>query len=90
MNSQIVGLRVASVLSGLACLSLLAGLLARLQMQRGFYGYMHHGFHGYMYPGFHHAGYFPLLLAIVVTGILSVWFWSLSSTPPKAGPAAGS
>ena len=82
MNSQIVGLRVASVLFGLASLAFLARLLARLTIHPGFYGCMH--------SGFHHAGYFPLLVAIVATGILSVWLWSLSSTPPKAGPTHGS
>lgn len=82
MNSQIAGLRVASVLSGLACLAFLARLLARLHMNPGC--------NGRMCCGIHHVGYFPLLVAIVVSGILSGWLWSLSSTPPKAGPTQGS
>jgi hypothetical protein len=79
MKSQVVALRVASVMFGLACLAFLARLLARL--------HAHPGFHGYMHPGFHRIGFFPILVGIVFTGILSVWMWSISSIPPKAEPS---
>ena len=84
MSAQVVGLRVASVLFGLACLAYVARLLGLLRGYRVFRGWY------VVHPGYHHVGYFPVLVAIALTGILSVWLWSLSSTPPKAGPPPGS
>jgi hypothetical protein len=80
MNTHVVGLRIASAAFGLACLAFLARLLSRLRMRPGFREYLH--------PGFHNGGFFPILVAIALTGILSVWMWNISDTP-KAGPPPG-
>jgi hypothetical protein len=62
MRSQIVGLRVASVIFGLISLAQLARFIVRGRVIVG----------GYWLP------FWPSAIAFFVFGGLSVWLWSLS------------
>jgi hypothetical protein len=62
MNSQVVGLRVASVIFGLVCLAQLGRLLARPEVMVA----------GHAFP------LWPSGVAVVVAGGLSLWMWRLS------------
>ena len=62
MNSQVLGLRVAGTVFGLACLIQLVRLLARLEVLVG----------GFQIP------LWPSAVAVVITGSLSLWMWRLS------------
>jgi len=63
MNSQIIGLRVASIVFGLVCLAQLLRLLTRVEV---------------VVAG-HAVPLWPNAVAFVVTGALSLWMWRLSS-----------
>jgi hypothetical protein len=63
LSSQILGLRVASVVFGLVCLLQLVRLLTRFEVLVS----------GYVMP------YWPNAVALVVAGLLSYWMWWLSS-----------
>jgi len=62
MNSQVVGLRVASVVFGLVCLAQLARLVTRVEVLLA----------GHALP------LWPNAVAAVVAGGLSYWMWRLS------------
>lgn len=75
MKCQIIGLHVASVIFGVACLFHLARLLANAPLQ----------------VGSHHIGTGLTLLMILVTAVLSAWMEWLARHPsavPPAHPAA--
>lgn len=61
MNSQIIGLRVASIISGLMAVAQLARLIMRPEIL----------FAGHLMP------LWPSALAFVVLGGLSLWLWKL-------------
>ncbi len=67
MNSQIVGLRVASILFGLIAIAQLARLIIRPQVLVA----------GHLLP------LWPSAVAFVILGGLSFWLWSLARTQPK-------
>jgi hypothetical protein len=63
MNSNILGLRIASTLLGLVCLAQLTRLVKHIEVVIA----------GYTAP-FWVSG-----VAFVVTGILSIWLWKISN-----------
>jgi hypothetical protein len=67
MNSQITGLRVASVVFGLMAIAQLARLLIRPEVVVA----------GYTMP------LWPSVLAFIILGGLSLWLWKLAGTPTK-------
>jgi hypothetical protein len=67
MNSQVVGLRVASILFGLIAIAQLTRLIIRPQILVA----------GHLLP------LWPSAVAFVVLGGLSFWLWSLARTQPK-------
>jgi hypothetical protein len=67
MNSQILGLRVAGTVFGLAGLGQLLRLLTRAEIAVA----------GHQFP------YWASAIAVVIAGCLSVWMWKLSSTAAK-------
>ena len=75
MKSQIAGLKVASVIFGLVC------LFHILRLIRGFQ----------IVVGSHDFGRSLSVVAIIVTGLLSVWLWKLACpgcSDSKAAPPA--
>jgi hypothetical protein len=64
MNSQSVGLRVASVVFGLVCLAQLARLVTQVEVMVA----------GRVFP------LWPNAVAAVVAGGLCLWMWRLSSS----------
>jgi hypothetical protein len=64
MNSQILGLRVASVIFGLMSIAQLVRLLIRPEVLVA----------GHLVP------LWPSALAVVILGGLSLWMWKLSHT----------
>jgi hypothetical protein len=64
MNSQVVGLRVASVIFGLVCLAQVMRLVMRPEVLVG----------GSVFP------LWPSAVAVVVTGGMCLWMWKLSRT----------
>jgi len=79
MNSQALGLRVASIVFGLVCLAHLLRIVVRLQVHNGGF-YLHR---------------WMSVVAVIVTGFLCLWLWMLSThdghagAKPGAGPGAG-
>ena len=67
MNSQIVGLRVASIIFGLISLAQLMRLVIQPEV---------------IVAG-HQMPLWPSVLAFLIFGGLSIWLWNLSRTPPK-------
>ena len=67
MNSQILGLRVAGTVFGLACLAQLLRLVTRTEV---------------LVAG-HQMPLWPSALAVVITGGLSLWLWKLSRTATR-------
>jgi hypothetical protein len=67
MNSQITGLRVASVVFGLMAIAQLVRLVIRLEV---------------IVAG-HPMPLWPSVLACIILGGLSVWMWTLARTPTK-------
>jgi hypothetical protein len=65
MKSQIIGLRVASIVFGLMSLAQLARFIMRAEL---------------LVAGYH-LPLWPSALAFVVLGGLSLWLWRLSRTP---------
>ncbi len=65
MNSQILGLRVASVVFGLAALAQLVRFLIRLEVLVD----------GCAVP------FWPSALAFIILGSLSFWLWKLTCPP---------
>ena len=72
MNSPQVGLRVASIIFGLACLAQLVRLLIRFQIMLGS----------------HPVPLWLNGIAFIVTGSLAFWLWKLSACAQPAAPAA--
>ena len=72
MNSQTLGLRVASAVFGLVCLAHLLRIVIRLQVQVG--------------PFYVHR--WMSAVAMLVSGLLCLWLWMLSARDrkPDAGP----
>jgi hypothetical protein len=68
MNSQILGLRVASIIFGLISLAQLMRLVI----------------HPEVIVAGHEMPLWPSVLAFVIFGGLSIWLWNLSRTPPKS------
>jgi hypothetical protein len=78
MNAQKFGLRVASLIFGVACLAHIARLILGIELHIGPY----------------RLGAFSAVLAVIVTAGLCVWFWQLSTCcqqteahSPPSGPA---
>ena len=69
MNSQILGLRVASVIFGLISIAHLIRLIIRPEVLVG----------GYLVP------LWPSVPAFLVLGGLSLWLWKLAHIQPKRG-----
>ncbi len=67
MNSQIIGLRVASIVFGLMCIAQLARLLIRPEVLVA----------GHLMP------LWPSALAFVILGGLSFWLWKLARPQPE-------
>ena len=67
MNSQILGLRVASVIFGLISLAQLLRLVIQPEV---------------VVAG-HQIPLWPSMLAFVLFGGLSIWLWKLSRTAPR-------
>ncbi|MEY2488276.1 MAG: hypothetical protein QOC70_218 [Verrucomicrobiota bacterium] len=67
MNSQILGLKVASVVFGLLCLAQLLRLVIRPEV---------------LVAG-HHVPLWPSGLAFVILGGLSLWMWKLARTAAR-------
>jgi hypothetical protein len=67
MSSQILGLRVASIVFALMSLAQLVRLAIRPEV---------------LVAG-HQMPLWPSVLAFIVLGGLSIWLWRLASTPPK-------
>ena len=67
MNSQVTGLRVASVVFGLMAIAQLARLLIRPEVVVA----------GYPMP------LWPSVLAFIILGGLSLWLWKLAGTLTK-------
>ena len=65
MKSQIIGLRVASIVFGLMSLAQLVRFIMRAEL---------------LVAGYH-LPLWPSALAFVVLGGLSLWLWRLSRTP---------
>jgi hypothetical protein len=63
MNSPNTALRLAAIFSGVICLGHLWRLLAHIDVR----------------IGSHDIPSWPSLLAVIVAGALSLWFWRLSS-----------
>lgn len=68
MNSQILGLRVASIIFGLISLAQLLRLVIQPEVIVA----------GRQMP------LWPSVLAFLIFGGLSIWLWNLSRTPPKS------
>jgi hypothetical protein len=64
MKSQILGLKVASIIFGLMCLAQLLRLVVRPEV---------------LVAG-HHVPLWPSGLAFIILGGLSLWLWKLSRT----------
>ena len=67
MKSQIVGLRVASVLFGLMTLAQVMRLVIRPEIRVA----------GCLLP------LWPSVLAVMIFGCLCLWLWKLSALPPQ-------
>ena len=67
MNSQVIGLRVASIVFGLMSIAQLARLIIRPEVLVA----------GHLMP------LWPSALALVILGGLSFWLWKLAHTQPK-------
>ena len=67
MNSQILGLRIASIIFGLMCLAQLARLVIQPEILVA----------GHLMP------LWPSVLALVILGGLSIWLWKLGRMPTK-------
>jgi hypothetical protein len=67
MNSQVLGLRVASIIFGLMSLAQLLRLVIQPEV---------------LVAG-HQMPLWPSVLALVVLGGLSIWLWKLSRTGPR-------
>jgi len=67
MNSQIFGLRAASVVFGLMSLAQLTRIILRPDV---------------LVAG-HHMPLWPSALAVVILGTLSIWMWRLARTPTE-------
>lgn len=67
MNSQTLGLRVASIVFGLIALAQLARLLLRPEVR----------------VAEHPLPLWPSALAVIFLGGLTVWLWNLSRKRPK-------
>jgi hypothetical protein len=67
MNSQILGLRVAGTIFGLACLIQLLRLVTRAEVSIA----------GHQVP------LWPSALAVVIAAGLSLWMWKLSQTAAR-------
>jgi hypothetical protein len=67
MNSQITGLRVASVVFGLIALAQLVRLVIRPEV---------------LVAG-HPMPLWPSVLAFIILGALNIWMWKLAHTPTK-------
>jgi hypothetical protein len=67
MSSQILGLRVASIVFALMSLAQLVRLAIRPEV----------------FVSGHQMPLWPSVLAFVVLGGLNIWLWRLASTPPK-------
>jgi hypothetical protein len=67
MKSQILGLRVASVIFGLFTLAQVTRLVIQPEIRVA----------GHLMP------LWPSVLAVVVIGCLCIWLWKLSALPPK-------
>jgi hypothetical protein len=63
MNSNITGLRIGSTIFGLVCLAQLTRLVMHLEV----------------FIGGHRAPFWISGVALVVTGILSIWLWTISN-----------
>ena len=63
MNSPTTGLRVASVVFAIVCLGHLVRLLT----------------HAVVIIGTYHVPMWPSVLALIVSGLLCIWMWKLSS-----------
>jgi hypothetical protein len=67
MNSQTIGLRVASIVFGLMAIAQLVRLLIRPEVLVA----------GYSMP------LWPSVVAFIILGGLSLWMWKLARTPSK-------
>jgi hypothetical protein len=67
MNSQITGLRIASIIFGLMAIAQLARLVIRPEV---------------LVAG-HRMPLWPSVLAFLVLGALSIWMWKLTRRPAK-------
>jgi hypothetical protein len=63
MNSNVIGLRIASTLFGLVCLAQLARLVMHIEV---------------LIAG-HTAPFWVSGVALIVTGTLSIWLWKISN-----------
>ena len=63
MNSNITGLRIGSTIFGLVCLAQLTRLVTHLEVL----------------IGGHRAPFWVSGVALVVTGIMSIWLWTISN-----------
>ena len=70
MNSQTLGLRVASVIFGLVCLGHLLRIVARLDVHIGGI-YIHRWLSA---------------VAVIASGLLCLWLWMLSRPEAKPAP----
>ena len=68
MNSQILGLRIASIIFGLISLAQLMRLVIQPEV---------------IVAG-HHMPLWPSVLAFLIFGGLSIWLWNLCRTPSKS------
>jgi uncharacterized membrane protein len=73
MKSQILGLRVASVVFGLICLAQLLRIIARISIEAG----------GCYVPRWISA------IVVLVAGALCVWLWMLASKADKPAQGGG-
>ncbi len=73
MNSQITGLRVASVAFGLMAIAQLVRLAIRPEV---------------LVAG-HPMPLWPSVLAFIILGGLSLWMWKLARTPSKLNESGG-
>jgi hypothetical protein len=67
MNSQTLGLRVASIIFGLISLAQLLRLVIQPEV---------------LVAG-HQMPLWPSVLAFMIFGGLTIWLWTLSRTPPR-------
>lgn len=67
MNSQLIGLRVASIVFGVMTAAQLARLIIRPEVRVA----------GHLLP------LWPSALAVLFLGALSLWLWKLSRTAPR-------